>query len=203
VRNVRLGDARYSLTYERAAAGRIKINVKRQRAEGIASAKSANDAKEATIITIAPALPLDARVRGVTLQGRPATFNLTRAGDVERPEISFVAELPDTEIIFDYDEGTEVYLKPQTLLRGETSRGLRILRSRAEAGTLRLLLEGRGGNTYTLGVRTPHKLGSAAGVVIKDGGSGRGDAQLIVQFDSQAGKYVRREINIPLQAAGR
>jgi hypothetical protein len=203
VRNVRLGDARYSLTYERTAPGRIKINVNRQRVDGIAPAKSVNDAKEATIITVAPALPLDARVRGVTLQGRPATFTPVRAGDIQRPEISFVAELPDTEIVFDYDEGTEVYLKPQPLRRGETSQGLRVLRARAEAGTLRLILEGRGGITYTLGVRTQHTLGSAAGVVIKDGGSGRGDAQLIIQFDAQAGKYVRREISIPLQAAGR
>lgn len=201
VRNVRLGDARYSLTYERTA-GRIKIIVKRQRTNEILPAKPLNDAAGATIITVAPALPLDARVRGVTLQGRPTTFSMARAGDVQRPELSYVAELPDTETVFDYDEGTEVYLAPQPLLRGETNQGLRLLRSRAEAGLLRLLVEGRSGHTYTLGVRTPHKLGSAPDVVIKDG-SGRGDVQLTVQFNAQTQKYVRREIGIPLRAAGR
>lgn len=202
VRNVRLGDARYSLTYERTT-GRIKINVKRQRTNETLPAKPSNDAASATIITVAPALPLDARVRGVTLQGRPVTFTQTRAGDVQRPELSFAAQLPDTEIVFDYDEGTEVYLTPQPLLRGETNQGLRILRARAEAGTLRLLLEGRGGRTYTLGVRTPYKLGSAPDVVVKDGSSsgGRGDTQLTVQFNAQTGEYVRREISIPLRAA--
>jgi hypothetical protein len=200
VRNVRLGDALYSLTYERTA-GRVEINVKRHKADGIVPAKPAHDAASATIISVAPALPLDARLRGVTLQGRPATFNATRAGDVQRPELSFVAELPDTEIVFEYDEGTEVYLAPQPLLRGETSQGLRILRARAEAGTLRLLLEGRGGRTYTLGVRTPYKLGSAADLSVKI--DGRGERQLIIPFNSPASKYLRREIAIPLLPAGK
>lgn len=201
VRNLRLGGTLYSLSHERTA-GRIKINIRRHKADGSARVKPADDAAGAPLINVAPALPLDARVRGVTLQGRPATFTSTREGDVQRPELSFVAELPDTEIVFDYEEGTEVYLTPQPLLRGETSQGLRLLRARAEAGTLRLLVEGRGGRAYTLGVRTPHKLGSAPDVVIKDGG-GRDDAGLIVQFNAPAGKYVRREINLPLRAAGR
>jgi hypothetical protein len=104
--------------------------------------------------------------------------------------------------VFDYDEGTDVYLEPRAVATGEMSRGLRILRSRAEAGALNLLLEGRGGHTYTLGVRTPHKLGSAPDIVIKDG-NGRGDVQLTIRFDARTQKYVRREISIPLQAAGR
>ncbi|HLL70763.1 MAG TPA: GH116 family glycosyl hydrolase [Pyrinomonadaceae bacterium] len=203
VRNLRPGDdGRYSLTYERTI-GRIKINVKRQQANEVAHVKPANDAAGAHVITVAPALPLDARVRGVTVQGRPLNFTLTRAGDVQRPEISFAAASPDTEIVFDYDEGTEVYLAPQTLMRGEMSQGLRILRARAGAGMLRLLVEGRGGRTYTLGVRTPHKLESAPDVVIKGGDGGRVDAQLIIPFNAQTQKYVRREINIPLRAAGR
>ncbi|HEY1404910.1 MAG TPA: hypothetical protein VGB05_12330, partial [Pyrinomonadaceae bacterium] len=200
VSNVRLGDARYSLTYERTP-GRIKIAFKRRRPDGIVSATSVKDASGATI-SVAPALPLDARVRGVTLQGRPVTFTPSHVGDVQRPELSFVAEQPDMEVVFDYDEGTDVYLEPRAPQRGETSRGLRILRSRAGAGRLTLLLEGRSGHTYTLGVRTPHKLGSVPDVVIKDGGV-RGDAQLIVQFNAGAQKYVRREISIPLRAAGR
>ncbi|MDQ1610134.1 MAG: hypothetical protein QOG00_65 [Pyrinomonadaceae bacterium] len=213
VRNVRLGDARYTLTYERTA-GRIKINVRRQQtgtADAATSAGVADNAKpvnasgatSATVITVAPALPLDARVRGVTLQGRPVTFTPVRAGDVQRPELSFVAELPDTEVVFDYDEGTDVYLAPRVPARGETSRGLRVLRARAEAGALNLLLEGRGGQTYALGVRTPHKLGDAPDVSVKDSGARGDDAQLLIQFKGQPQKYVRREISIPLRPAGR
>jgi hypothetical protein len=197
VRNVRLGNARYSLTYERTA-GRIRVVVKRHTADKAADAKSASDASGAHTISIAPALPTDARVRAVTLRGRPATFTNTRAGDVQRPELSFVADMRDTEIVFDYDEGTDVYIEPRAPSRGEMSEGLRILRARADAGTLRLLLEGRGGRAYTLGVRTPHKLGSAPGVVIKEGGGRGGDAQLIVRFNATGQKYVRREISIPL-----
>lgn len=198
VSHVRLGEARYSLTYERTA-GRIRIAFKRQPPDGISPATPASNASGAITISVAPALPLDARVRGVTLQGRPANFTPTRAGDVQRPEISFVAGQPDTEIIFDYDEGTDVYVEPRAPSRGATSEGLRILRARAGTNALNLLLEGRGGHTYTLGVRTPHKLSSVPGVVIKDGG-GRSDAQLSIQFDAGAQKYVRREISIPLQA---
>jgi hypothetical protein len=201
VRNIRLGDTRYSLAYVRTP-GRIRITLKRHAAGGIAHAKSSNDAPAADAVTVAPALPSDARVRGVTIQGRPLTFTSTRAGDVQRPEVSFVIEQSDTEIVFDYDEGTDVYLEPRAPSTGDTNEGLRILRSRAAAGTLNLLLEGRGGHTYTLGVRTPHKLGSAAGVVVKEG-DGRGDAQLIVGFDAGTQKYVRRAISIPLRAAGR
>jgi glycogen debranching enzyme len=202
VRNVRLGDAaRYSLTYERAA-GRIKITIKRHPAGETAAAKSSNDAARATTVSLAPALPLDARVRSVTLQGRPVNFTPARSGDVQRVELSLVAGEHETEVVFDYDEGTDVYLEPRAAPTGETSRGLRILRSRAEAGALNLLLEGRSGHSYTLGVRTPHKLGSAPDVLVKDG-NGRGDAQLTIRFDGQEQKYVRRAITIPLQAAGR
>jgi hypothetical protein len=200
VRNVRLGATLYSLTYERTA-GRIRINVRRHTADASAPAKPVNEAARSNIISVAPALPLDARVRGVSLHGRPTTFTSTREGDVQRPEISFAAELPDTEIVFDYDEGTEVYLAPQPLLRGETNQGLRILRARAEAGTLRLLLEGRGGRTYTLGIRTPHKLGSATDVSVRVGG--RGEQWLNVSFNSPASKYVRREVVVPLLPAGK
>jgi glycogen debranching enzyme len=198
VRRVALDDSHLSFNYERSA-GRIKITCKRQNLNG---AVSANKAGEPPLVTVAPALPLDARVRAVTLRGRPSKFKHVRAGDVQRPEVSFVADAPDTEIVFDYDDGTEVYLEPQALARGATSRGLRLLRARAETGSLRLLLEGRGGETYTLGVRTPHTLGSAPDVVVRDGG-GRGDAQLIVQFNGPTQKYVRREISIPLRAAGK
>ncbi|HZG53846.1 MAG TPA: hypothetical protein VEZ40_17210 [Pyrinomonadaceae bacterium] len=205
VSNVPLGDARYSLTYERAP-GRIKITCRRQQQQqqpaANAPAKSVNDATAPATISIAPALPLDARVRSVTLQGRPVAFTPSHAGDVQRPEVSFAAGQPDTEIVFEYDEGTDVYHEPRAPLRGETSRGLRILRSRAEAGTLSLLLEGRAGHSYTLGVRTPHRLGDAPGVTVKDGG-GRGDAQLVVQFGGSTQTYVRRAIKIPLRAAAK
>ena len=196
VRNVRLGDARFSLNYERGV-GRIKITIKRHTLNGMVS--SAKGAGDSSVVTVAPALPLDARVRVVTLRGKGVTFKNLRAGDVQRPEVSFAANAPDTEIVFDYDEGTEAFYQAQTLSRGETSRGLRLLRSRAEAGSLRLLLEGRGGETYTLGVRTPHKLGGATGVEIMD--RGRGETRLVIPFDSPSPKYVRREIVIPLRAA--
>ncbi|HEV2802398.1 MAG TPA: GH116 family glycosyl hydrolase [Pyrinomonadaceae bacterium] len=212
VRNVRAGDARYTLTYERTD-GRIKINIRRQPAGAAVStkpasgatvsAKSVSDAA-ATTVTLAPSLPLDARLRGVTLQGRSVTFAPpAQSGDVQQAEISFKAELPDTEVVFDYDEGTDVYqLETRIPPVGDTSRGLRLLRSRAEGGALRLLVEGVSGHAYALGVRTPHKLSGVPGASVKDDARG-GDAQLLIQFNEPSLKYLRREVVVPLRAPGR
>jgi len=202
VRNIRLGSALYTLTYERTA-GRIHVAFKRQGANNNVLAKSPKDESGAAVFIVAPALPLDARVRGVSVQGRATIFNTARTGDVQRPEVTFNAGLADAEVVFDYDEGTDVYHERRAPARGATSEGLRILRARADANELRLLLEGRAGHTYTLGVRTPHKLGSAPDVVTRDGDGRGGDAQLIVRFTGPEQKYVRRELVIPLQAKGR
>ncbi|HEX8455896.1 MAG TPA: GH116 family glycosyl hydrolase [Pyrinomonadaceae bacterium] len=221
VRNVPAGDARYTLTYERTG-GRIKINVRRQAtgaavfansasganaltksASGAAaSAQSASGAR--TVITLAPSLPSDARLRGVTVQGRAVTFAPpAQFGDVQRAEISFAAELPDTEVVFDYDEGTEVYrLDTRVPPVGETSGGLRILRARVADGALRLLVEGLGGHAYALGVRTPHKLSSVPGAQVRDDARG-GDQQLLIQFNEPSLKYLRREIVVPMRQAGK
>jgi len=75
---------------------------------------------------------------------------------------------------------------------------LRILRARAGTAALRLTIEGRGGRTYVVGVRTPRRLGTAEGVVVS-APPGR-DPQLRITFDGPANDYVRREIVVPLLA---
>ena len=78
---------------------------------------------------------------------------------------------------------------------GAASQGLRILRSRAEADKLHMTLEGLAGRSYTLFVRTPHKLGETSGVKVKM--SDESDPELVVQFDGPSNTYVRRELTIP------
>jgi hypothetical protein len=149
-------------------------------------------------LELAPALPLDARVRTVTVGGRAAKFNLRSEGDVQRVQLT-VEMTRGADVVIKYDEGTEVYHEAQAPAPGARSGGLRVLRSRADERSLRLLVEGRGGYAYSLSVRTPREIGEAAGVkVIRHPGR---DAMLAFSFDGPKDTYVRRELVIPLGRA--
>jgi hypothetical protein len=156
--------------------------------------------KEAT--ALAPdepaALPLDARLRGVTVNGAAAKYEVTHRGDIQHVEVrlgSDPRQLQTIDVVFRYDEGTGVYVDAADLHDGARSEGLRILRARADARALRMTLEGRGGRTYVVGVRTPRRLGTADGVAISTP-PGR-DPELRIRFDGAPDAYVRREIVVP------
>jgi hypothetical protein len=151
-------------------------------------------------------------VRSVTVDGRDAQFEVERLGDVQRAAVTIPAVRTaggPVRVVFAYDEGTEVYAAIDRPERGATTEGLRILRSRAEAGALHLTLEGLAGRTYALGVRSPRSVGEIAGVKVLapaptvTAGEARGPiaggTQLEVTFDGPAGQYVRRTIDLPLR----
>ena len=191
-RSVRAGDARYDVTVERAA-GRLLLRI---------AAHDSNPSSTAPSLRLiaAPALPLDARVRRVMVNGTAARYHVTASGDVQRVQVTFDS-LPSshpTDVVFIYDEGTDVYAGTPDLQAGAASEGLRILRIRPDARSLRLVVEGRGGREYTVGVRTPRRLGSADGVTVNRSASG--DPQLRIRFDGPPEKYARREIALPLLA---
>ncbi len=147
-------------------------------------------------ITITPAFPLDARIRSVTINGQPSAFKLTQMGDIQRAEVSFDLNLV-AKVIFSYDEGTEVYVEPELLKPAQSNQGIRVLRSRADANALRLLVEGLGGREYKLGVRSGRRLGEVAGVRVSSASSNQ--QQLFIRLDGPSHSYVRREVIIPLQ----
>ena len=188
-RNVLAGAARYDLTFERAER-RATIKIIRQN-------QGRSNAAGLTRITLAPAFPLDAQVRSATVNGRPAKFEIKRAGDVQQAFVTIDGGEAASEIVYTYDEGTQVYVEPQSLRRGATNQGLRILRSRADADGLHLVLEGLGGRAYELGARTRRKLGEASGVKLVE--SRGNDNKLTVSFEGPVDAYVRREFTIPLQ----
>ena len=80
---------------------------------------------------------------------------------------------------------------------GAPSKGLRILRSRADQDALHLVLEGIGGRSYALSVRTPHQLGEVSGATVETGANSA--TRLLVAFDGPTDTYVRRELTIPLR----
>jgi hypothetical protein len=194
-RNVAAGDARYDLKLMRVP-GRLTITITQT---GFATSSPASLSRGIERLVVAPAFPIDARVHSVKAQQRTTQFETKSTGDVQRAEVRLEVHEPTVEIIFSYEEGTEVYLVPESLTVGAQSTGLRILRARADDKALHLLLEGLGGRTYTMHARTPYQLGQADGVTVKaDGGS---NPQLTVAFDGPPESYVRREFTIPIQRA--
>jgi hypothetical protein len=148
-------------------------------------------------VRLAPALPLDARIREVTLDGAAREHKTVPRGDGQRAETE--VELPagaTRRVVVAFDEGSEVYARQELPDPGGRSEGLRILRSRAENGALRLTLEGRGGHSYTLGVRTAKQVGTVDGVTV---GARGGRPAITVAFAGSADAYVRREIVLPLR----
>ena len=192
--NVVAGGSRYDLALERSG-GKMTITVQR-RTNG--SAASAGSRGSLQALAFAPAFPLDAVVQGVTVDGRAAAFDVIRRGDVQHARFVVPTPAALVKVGVQYAEGSDVYAAPVAPAPGAQNSGLRILRSTASRGALRLLLEGRGGQRYSMFVRTPYRVGSAAGVSIKEP---RGaDVQLEVTFEGSPTDYVRREIVLPLTA---
>jgi glycogen debranching enzyme len=185
------------VTASGVAAGGARFDVAIERASGRTTVRVApRDAHARTVRLIAaPAFPLDAKIRGVTVNGSAVKHDTTISGDVQRVQVSVdLAQAAD--VVFTYDEGTDVYVETPDLHQGAASEGLRILRSTADARALRLRLEGRGNRTYVVGVRTPRRLGAVEGVEIVPANAR--DRQLRIRFDGPPDTYVRRDITVPL-----
>jgi glycogen debranching enzyme len=187
VRRVLVGDATLDFSLTRAN-GQMAIKVR----AGTATDKSV---RRTTFVEVAPVFPLDARIRSVKVDGRAADFEIEREGDVQRVEI-YLDVQRQADIIINYEGGSDVYVPFETPAPGARSEALRVLRSHAEGGALRLLLEGRGGRTYALHLKTPYAVGDGEGFSAKRVAAD--DFLLTVTFDSSTDNYVRREVVVPL-----
>jgi glycogen debranching enzyme len=153
------------------------------------------ETKQATTFRIAPAFPLDARVRSVRVDGRAVGFEVERVGDIQTAEFAVEVRRP-VEVRVTYDEGSDVVVPFEPPAPGARSEAVRVLRSTAEPGALRLLLEGVGGRTYALRLKTPHAAGTGEGFEATRVGTD--EYRLEVAFDPAAGGYTRREVVVPL-----
>ncbi|HEV2763773.1 MAG TPA: hypothetical protein VGV38_12400 [Pyrinomonadaceae bacterium] len=198
VTNVPAGRQRYDLRLARTDR-RLNLNVTRRDTPRTDS--TTTTPPPTTRLVLAPSFPTDARVRAVTVAGRPARFDVTRVGDVQRAEATVENPPSSFEVVFEYDEGTDVSFEPDALQPGARSAGLRVLRARAEGERLRLTLEGRAGHTYSLHLRTPHEVAPepSQGVWVETGGPT--SKRLLVRFEGPAGSYVRRDLSLPLRRA--
>jgi glycogen debranching enzyme len=194
IQNVVTAGGRYNLSFERGS-GRMTLTLDARRGEPAGGTQTSSAGLQEFVF--APALPLDANVQAVTVNGRSAQADVQRRGDIQQIRVAVATPPRNTTIAIRYADGSDVYVQPVDPDPGAENSGLRVLRSTAAKGRLRLVLEGRGGRTYTLFVRTPHRLGEAAGVSVKQT-PGR-DAGLEVKFEGPAAEYVRREVVLPLR----
>ena len=186
VREVVLADGRADVELSRAP-GKTTITVTRRPA-----ARPGTGLR----LTLGTALPLDARIRGASVDGRPTVPAITRLGDVQRIEATLETRGPSATVTFTYVEGSDVCVDRPPAEPGAVSEGLRVLRSRAGPDALHLRLEGRAGRDYVVRVRTPARVGDAEGVVREPGATG--DVRLRIRFEGVDGAYARRDIRLPL-----
>ncbi|HEX7313060.1 MAG TPA: GH116 family glycosyl hydrolase [Pyrinomonadaceae bacterium] len=158
---------------------------------------------------LAPAFPLDARILSVEVNGTPVEFKVERTGDVQRAVFETDSKHGRPSflwgemvlVVVRYEEGTDVFVRREAPRPGDTNTGLRVLRSRVEGDWLRLLLEGVPGRDYRLDIRSPRPVGLSYEGVGKDVtltmGAGAG-AAVGVRFSGEPGRYLRREVSLPL-----
>src|SRR5206468_2162037 len=92
-RNVRAGEARYDVTIERAS-GRLLLRI------GTRGSSPSSNAAPLRVMA-SPALPLDARVRNVTVNGTAARYQVIAGGDVQRVQVAIDARPSSaTDVVF-------------------------------------------------------------------------------------------------------
>ena len=185
-RNVPVGDTKFDLSLRRKPGSLTVALTKR---EPLTS--------DNVNITVAPAFPLDARIKEVKVRGRVTKFTPTIDGDIQRAEVKLEAKQPVIEVIYSYQGGTDVSKWQAMPEPGAQSSGLRILRSRADQESLQLVLEGLGGRSYRLNVRSPHQIDGVSGAKRE---SRQGDTtRFLISFEGTADTYIRRELTLPIR----
>jgi len=178
-------------------AGASQVDFKLKRANGKMTISVANKTTDQTVsIILSPSFPLDSVVKNVTANGKKIAFQMKSNGDVQQAEVKFDLTTSPTEISFDYVEGTDIYVEMPSLTAGAENKGLRIIKSQARKDGLFLSLEGRGGQTYSLGVKSPRILKEVEGVKI----TSANEHEMRISFTGEASSYIKREILLPFAA---
>lgn len=185
-------------TVRHAISQGTAIDIDITRAAGMLTLRVAQNGSGAMpALLIAPALPLDAQIDSVRVDGRQGRANTERLGNVQFAEVSVAQPGAQTVVEYRYRGGSDVYVHTPAPQPGARSQGIRILRSAAEAAGLRLVVEGLNGRSYDLSLRTPRQPGAVDGATLIRG-EGR-DPIVRVSFEGTAGEYSRREVLVRLK----
>jgi hypothetical protein len=130
----------------------------------------------------APALPLDATVRRVTVNGRAQAFTIDREGDVQRVRVAIERASLPLRLEITHTAGTDIAMPVVAAAAGAESEGLRILRVTPEREAVVVRAEGRGQRSYAITVYhngVPHPA--------------------TLTFEGPANAYSRRDIRLPVR----
>jgi hypothetical protein len=187
IKRVRAGTASYDFSLARPR-GKLNLEI----------TKNGNFMLEKLVV--APAFPLDAKIKTVMVNGKPVNFNVQKIGDIQRAEIVLGNFENNLKIVYEYDEGMEVWTDFPPLAPGQTNQGLKIIRATATDANLHLILEGLAGRTYTLGLTGSGLAGGTEGVRTEQFSSGfnRSQGKIYVKFEGAENSFVRREITLPI-----
>jgi glycogen debranching enzyme len=186
----------YEAKSVRAGSGLFDFKVRRETGKMTVSVAGRGN-NSPTKLIISPAFPLDAKVKIVTVAGDKTSFQAKRTGDVQQVETQFDLNSQSTEIVYLFDEGTDVYWNPPSLITGAENNGLRIIKSQARENGLYLWLEGLSGKNYQLNIRSPRQFQTVEGVEMKTINSGEYSVNL--SFQGSTAGYVKRELLIPFR----
>jgi glycogen debranching enzyme len=183
-----------------SGGSRLDIDVSRTPATltmKIAAAAVPSPGSAVPALLLAPAFPLDALIDRVLIDGKPTRPRIARVGDVQFAEVAAAPRTSAVTAQFFFRGGSDVYQTTPASDSGSRNQGLRILRSRADGGALRLLLEGRAGRTYDLFLRTPRRTGMVQGATLLR--QQAADAIIRVAFTGDGNEYRRQEVVVELR----
>ncbi|HTR19383.1 MAG TPA: GH116 family glycosyl hydrolase [Gemmatimonadales bacterium] len=145
-----------SLTVERLPAGTGRYRVTfRQTPESLLANITRTTGRGVDTLLFSPALPLGARILGVTVNGAPVTAFASRETGAD-VHLDLRLAIRDTlAILVRHSPGFAVLLDPPTPERGARSSALKLISQRLAGDTLVLLVQGVAGRSYRWAVQTP------------------------------------------------
>jgi glycogen debranching enzyme len=186
----------YEVKAVRAGGNSFNFKVKREKGKLAISVTQASGSS-ATKLIVSPSFPLDAKIKTATIAGKAIPFQIKQMGDIQQAEVQFDG-ITNAEIVYLLDDGTDVYWNTPDLAAGQENTGLKIIRSQAKSDGLFLVLEGVGGQTYSLNVNSPKRLKEVGDVKITTNQAG--EQVLNVKFDGSPNSFIKREITLPFEA---
>ena len=178
----RVGGQAYAFAYEREAS---QLRVKATSPTGAGFS-----------LEFAPLLGPGTRVIGATLNGKPIPWSdeAVEGGSSLYVQPRVVAELSGEDTVeITFDPVPEI-LPPDVMSRtGDVDRGLKVVKVEFVAGQLKVLLDGRTGETYGLGIFQADKVASVENAEFDRG-------LLTVRFpDGERGTFIRRVVTLGLK----
>jgi glycogen debranching enzyme len=177
VENFRLGQESFDLHYSREK-GRVRLEVKGRPESGFQ-------------MTFSPSFGPGTEVPAAQVNGISMDFKMTSSPRLARPEVKFNLSGRDT-VEIEFEPTVEVLPPAADSKVGDPDKGLKIIRVVREADELRILVEGRPGQTYSLPI--------TCGELIREvqGAKFSGDRLEVTSPAAQELRFLQREIIVRL-----